>query len=267
MAFGERAVAEGPSSSEAHHWLGKAYGLKAKEAAVVQQFSLAKRCRVELARAVELDPANFGAALDLVRYDARAPKLLGGGKEKARALAARIGERNPARGHVALGVIAEIEKDEPAAEREYRAALASNPADGDALSALSDHLAARGRFDEAITLCRAAAAHAPDDPRPWFEIGLLPTKSRRELAKGMEALDHFLAMPALPDGPQPSDARWRKGELLALSGDLEAARAELVAALALEPGHQGARAALTQLDAAMARGARSTTRGAAGRTR
>jgi len=247
VTLAERAAAESPGSSEAHHWLGKAYGLKAKDAALATQISLAKKCRAELERAVELDPANLGAALDLVRYDARAPRFLGGGKERARALAAEIGTRSPARGRVALGIVAELEKKPAGAERAYRDALALDPTDGEALSALVDLLASSARWDEAFEVCRAAAERAPDEPHAWFEIGLLSARSGRETVRGIAALDRFLELPPHADGPDASDARFRRGELLALQGDDEGARAELTRALMLEPGHAGAGQALARL--------------------
>jgi tetratricopeptide (TPR) repeat protein len=236
----ERAAAAVPASSQAHHLLGKAYGLAAKEAAVLKQLSLAKKCRAELARAVELDPANLAAALDLVRYYARAPRLLGGGRDKARALAEEIGRRRPARGTLALGLILEAEKNPVGAERAYRVALAADPTDDEVLSALADLLTSLKRPEEAYEVCRAASERSPEDPRPWFEIGLLSARTGRETSRGLAALDRFLALPPSGDGPDPSDGRYRRGQLLALSGDDEGARAELAQALALEPGHAGA---------------------------
>jgi tetratricopeptide (TPR) repeat protein len=247
ITLAERDVAESPSSSEAHHWLGKAYGTKARSAAFVAQMSLAKKCRAELARAVELDAGNLAAALDLVRYDARAPSFLGGGREKARALAEEIGKRRPSRGEVAKGILYEAEKNTAAAEGAFRGALMQDPSDGEALSALTDFLASRKRWADAFAACQAAAESAPEDPRPYFEIGLLAVESGREVERGLEALDRFLALPQAADGPDHADGHLRRGQLLARLGDVEAARAELMQALALEPGHAGANQALAEL--------------------
>ncbi|HKC25294.1 MAG TPA: tetratricopeptide repeat protein [Thermoanaerobaculia bacterium] len=245
----ERAARAEPSSSEAHHWLGKAYGLAAKEASLVTQLSFAKKCRAELARAVELDPANLAAALDLVRYYARAPRLLGGGRDKARALASEIEERNRARGTLALGVILESEKNPIGAERAYRVALAADPKDDEVLSALADLLTSQKRPEAAYDVCRAAAERSPEDPRPWFEIGLLSARTGREIPRGLAALERFVALPSAGEGPDLADGRYRRGELLALAGDVDGARAELAQALALEPGHAGAGATLARLEA------------------
>ena len=247
VALGEHAAAESPGSSEAHHLLGKAYGMRAKEAALFAQGSLAKKCRAELARAVELDPSNVAAALDLVRYDARAPAFLGGGREKAAALAEEIGKRRRSRGEVARGIVYEAEKNLAAAEGAYRGALMADASDGEALSSLSDFLASRKRWDDAFTACRSAAERAPEDPRPQFEIGLLSAKSARELERGLAALERFLALPPASEGPDFADGHELRGRLLMMSGELEAARAELEQALALEPRHAAAVRSLAEL--------------------
>jgi tetratricopeptide (TPR) repeat protein len=140
VALAETAVAADPASSEAHHQLGKAYGLSAKRAAIFTQLSLAKKCGAEFSRAVALDPSNLDAALDLVRFDARAPRFLGGGREKALALADEIAKRSPSRGWVARGIVAEAAKDAAGAERAYRAALAADGSDDVAAGALDDLL-------------------------------------------------------------------------------------------------------------------------------
>src|SRR5262249_49820348 len=88
-AGGAAAAAE-PASPEANDLLGRAYGLTAEHAALLDQMRLAKKARACFARAVELDPDNVPALSDLARYDMRAPGVLGGGKTKARALIERV---------------------------------------------------------------------------------------------------------------------------------------------------------------------------------
>ena len=160
---GRDAVAKEPESSEAHHWLGKAYGLSAKHASLVGRVDLAKKCGKEFEKAVALDETNLDAALDLVTFDVKAPSFLGGSRAKARALAARIYGRSPARGHVALAILGEEAKDRAGAEREYREAFALAPHDRRVLNALVDFLVAARRVEDALEVCRAALASDPED--------------------------------------------------------------------------------------------------------
>ncbi len=84
---------------------------------------MAKKVRTEFERAVELDPANWEARTDLAEFYLEAPGIVGGGKDKARAQAQALTPLNPAMAHWVMGRIAEKNKDDATAEREYRAAI------------------------------------------------------------------------------------------------------------------------------------------------
>ena len=84
----ELAVANAPSSSDNQMWLGRAYGYKASHANPITALSLAIKVRVAFERAVQLDPENIQAMNDLGQFYVSAPALIGGGLDKAEALAA-----------------------------------------------------------------------------------------------------------------------------------------------------------------------------------
>lgn len=79
-----------PDDDEYVHWLGKAYGRQAEHAGGFTALRLAKQTRAALERAVALNPENWDAVRDLARYYADAPGFLGGDKDKAAALRARL---------------------------------------------------------------------------------------------------------------------------------------------------------------------------------
>ena len=117
----ERAVSLSPEVSRYHLWLGRALGERASRASFLSAFSLAKRTRAEFERAVELNPKDAEALTDLGEFYEEAPGAVGGGMDKARALAAKLDAVDMARGHDYRGSLAEHEKDLGTAEREYRA--------------------------------------------------------------------------------------------------------------------------------------------------
>ncbi len=86
----ELAVASAPSSSDDQMWLGRAYGLKASHASPFTALGLAIKVRIAFEHAVQLDPENIHAMSDLGEYYVAAPSLIGGGLDKAEALAARM---------------------------------------------------------------------------------------------------------------------------------------------------------------------------------
>ena len=79
----EQAVALAPDNSSYHHLLGKCYGRLAEQSNPLTAFSLAKKTRKALERAVELDRNNINALKDLMQYYQQAPGFLGGSKKKA----------------------------------------------------------------------------------------------------------------------------------------------------------------------------------------
>ena len=79
----ERAVQLAPKDSEYHDWLGKSYGRRAEESMFLSAMSWARKTHQEFEIAVELNPSNFEAQRDLIRYEMNAPGIVGGGDDKA----------------------------------------------------------------------------------------------------------------------------------------------------------------------------------------
>ena len=70
--------------------------MKARHAGPIAGFTLARKVEASFARAVELNPGNVAALNDLGEYYVAAPFIIGGGPDRARALAARMMPRFPA---------------------------------------------------------------------------------------------------------------------------------------------------------------------------
>ena len=79
----ERAVQLAPNQSEYHDWLGKAYGRRAEKSVFLSAMSWARKTHKEFEIAVQLNPSNFEAQRDLIRYEMNAPGIVGGGEDKA----------------------------------------------------------------------------------------------------------------------------------------------------------------------------------------
>src|SRR5580704_6757098 len=88
--FFEKAVALAPSSSEYELWLGRAWGRRAETSGWLMAGVHASRARQCFERAVSLDPHNREARNDLFDFCLNAPGFLGGGLEKAVAIAQTI---------------------------------------------------------------------------------------------------------------------------------------------------------------------------------
>jgi tetratricopeptide (TPR) repeat protein len=88
-------------NAEYHLWLGRAYGYRARQVNESEQFFLARKVRKHLEKAVELNPDQVDARLDLLDYYLQAPSLLGGGVDKAKVQAEEIVKRDPQQGALA----------------------------------------------------------------------------------------------------------------------------------------------------------------------
>src|SRR5260370_28195259 len=79
----ERSVQLVPNHSEYHDWLGKAYGRRAEEVIFLSAMGWARKTHKEFEIAVRLDPSNFQAQRDLIRFEMNAPAIVGGGDDHA----------------------------------------------------------------------------------------------------------------------------------------------------------------------------------------
>src|SRR5262245_21173180 len=121
----ERGVALAQNDSELHRWLGRAYG---EEASRKRSITLAIRVRRQFEEAVGLDPTNIAARRDLLEFYLQAPRLLGGGDDKARQQVAAIAALDPVAGHLASAAFAQHRGDASRAGAEYAAVMATRPA-------------------------------------------------------------------------------------------------------------------------------------------
>src|SRR5208337_2518284 len=143
-----KAVALDPNNSRFHLWLGRVYGGKADRANFLAAAGLARKVREEFERAVQLNPEDIDARLDLAEFYLAAPGIVGGGEQKARAQAQSIAPVNPARAHWVYARIAEQKKDAATAEREYHQYIDLSNGDAEAWLNLALFLRRQKRFDE-----------------------------------------------------------------------------------------------------------------------
>ena len=202
----EKAVAVAPSNSAYYDWLGRAYGRRAEESNVLTAFSYANKTRAAFEKAVALDPRNLEALSDLFEYYLEAPGIVGGGLEKAVAVAEQIGRLNQAEYHCTLARLADRRKDARTAEQEFRRARELEPASTGRVLDLAGFLSRQGRFVESDELFRLARQLSPDAPRVMFARAAAYIQSGRNLPEAKQLLIDYRASHLTPDDPSPSDA-------------------------------------------------------------
>jgi tetratricopeptide (TPR) repeat protein len=239
----ELAVSSAPSSSDNQLWLGRAYGFKASHANPIAALNLAIKVRTAFERAVELDPENIHAMSDLGEFYVAAPSLIGGGLDKAKALAAKMQPRFPAQAHRLLALVAEKKKDTATAEAEFNNAVAAGKTAGAYIDL--GHFYQRhnqpGKMLEALQSAIAADHRKGPDIVDAASI-LTDAHSSPQLAETL--LRAYLSSSAKTDDAPAFKVRVQLGELLAQRGDSAGAHNEYAAALALAPNYAPARKAM-----------------------
>jgi tetratricopeptide (TPR) repeat protein len=209
----EQGVRLAPLDSEFHRALGDAYGHLAMKASVWSKWGLARKCLAAYRRAVELDPKNLNARYCLFEFYRQAPRLIGGGTERAAAEAAAIKQLDPERGRFAFAMLYTTEK-------KYDLAFA--------------------QFDEVLRT-------APDDYGANYQIGRLAALTGRQLDRGLASLRRCLALTPPAGQPGHAFAHWQTGLIFEKEGDPASARVAYEAALELEPNLEPAAEALKRL--------------------
>ncbi len=212
LACLERAAQGSPQDARIQNALGDAFGLAAQKSMIFAKLGWGLKCKAAYERAAALDPKNPDYHWSLLGYFLLAPRIAGGGIDKAYKQAAEIRQLDPMKGRVAFATLYLAEKNSGAAFAE---------------------------FDEVLR-------QVPDDFLALYHIGRCAALSGDQLDRGRAALTRCLSLPAPTGDGQPTQANvhYRLGNILEKSGDLAGARMEYDLAMAANPDFRPAKEAL-----------------------
>jgi|SRR5579872_567684 len=202
----EKAAVQAPENPQILYWLGRTYARRAETANPFSAPGWASKARQALERSVALDPTNKDATGDLLDYYLDAPGFLGGGMQKADALARLIGQTDPAEEHYARGLIEDRRKEYDRAEQQFRRAAELAPKQVGRLVDLAKYLAKRGQIQESEAMWEQAAHLAPNSPKVMFERAHTYIKEQRNLQQARELLEKYLQAPLTPEDPPRREA-------------------------------------------------------------
>lgn len=204
--FFEKAVALSPVNSDYELWLGRAWGLRAETSGWWMAPVIASKARQHFEKAVALDPRNHEAKNDLFDFYLNAPGFLGGGIEKAEAIAKSIAAERPPESEFEQAQIADHRKDYAAAEAHLRRAMELAPDDPGRIIDLARYVAKRGRLAESDQLFEQARKIAPGLPRIAFAEARVNIENHRNLERARGLLEQYLHSSLTPDDPPRQEA-------------------------------------------------------------
>ena len=244
VKYGERATGLDPRKAEYHLWLGRAYGRKAGDSKPFAAAANAKRAKSEFERAVQLDPSNVPARLDLAEYYTEAPAIMGGGLDKAREQAAEVAKYDPGNSHLILARVAVQQQQNDAAETEFRLAIQQGKNPADMWLQLADFYRQQGRLDEMQAAVQSAMAVPHKPAESYFDAASELYQGGRNYPQAVEYLQKYLASGELVESAPAFRAHYLIGELNEKMGRNTVAVAEYQASVKLASGFAPAKAAL-----------------------
>ena len=236
----ERAVQLAPKDSEYRDWLAKSYGRKAEESMFLSAMSWARKTHREFEIAVELDPQNFEAQRDLIRYEMNAPGVVGGGDDKALKHIDALEKIDPIQGQLARGEFFATKKRMPEADAVFGKILESNSDRAGVYFEVSDYYRDRANAEKMGEAVDKAEHIDPDDRRLKFYKGVLLVMEGKSPSEAEMLLKSYVAtVPDNSDLPPHAAALEWLGKLYESLGRFSEAAEQYRLSLSLDPHNKG----------------------------
>jgi tetratricopeptide (TPR) repeat protein len=242
----KKAVALDPANSFYHLWLGRVYGEKADRANFLSASGLAVKVREEFERAVQLNPTDLDARVDLAEFYILAPSIMGGGEQKAQALAQSIAATSPSREHWIYARSAEQRKDLSTAEHEYRQSIELASGDAQPWLGYAEFCKRQKRMDDMERALVTVSQSATAKPDVLVEAAALLYDSGRNFSLATALLHRYLGASTVEAAPA-FKARYLLGLVFEKEGDKAAAAEQYRASLSLARSFGMAQQALNRV--------------------
>jgi tetratricopeptide (TPR) repeat protein len=238
----EAAVAAAPTNSNYQRWLGSAYGEKAGHTGKFGAFGIAKKAHSAMEKAVQLDPRSADALSDLGEYCVNAPGIVGGGVDKANALAQRLLAIDAPRGHGLLARVAEKQNNLDTAEKEFIASAAGDHAAAGFVD-LAAYYKRHGSKAQVLSAVRSAVAADRSHGYSTSDAAGVLIEAGLDAKLAQQLYRSYLNSPARSEDAPACRVYTELGRSLAASGDTAGAQKSYAAALALAKNYAPAQKA------------------------
>ena len=248
IKWGKKAVKKDENSGMAHHWLGRAYGLKARNSSKFRAAFIVGDIREHFKRAAEIMPENIKTHEDLFSFYSGSPKIAGGSVEKAKEELEHIEKLDPYRGadmkanyFLSLG-------EYELAEKEIEKAINL------------DSMNIANRWTKMYILkninvmssrkqLRIIHKMSPGDSlKIFYQLGLTYLSEGDSLQAGIDIYNRYLSSPVVKLSPTYVASFWRLGMVYEKAGNYPEAKAKYEESLKLNPNFNPAKRSLKKLN-------------------
>jgi len=247
VRYCERAVKSEPKNAVFQLWMGRSYGEKASVSNPVWAFPLARRTVACFKLAHELDRNYMAAARDLAEYYTTAPAIVGGGNDKALALAAEIAPQHPSDAAWMRAMAAASAGHHDEAEREYNESIRLDHDSAASCLELAHYLRGRKSWDRFQQTVERAMQSPRIQPADRYNAAEMLLRTDRSLDQAASLLRAYIHSEHTDEEEPVFRAHFLLGEVLLKMGDRDQAAAEYRAALSLAGNYRPAADALKRL--------------------
>lgn len=283
LTLAEKAVALKGDVAAYHVQLASVSGTVSRSAGMFRGMRLGLQVRKEAEAALAIDPRHVRARVLLAGFYWNAPAMVGGDRDKARALAAEILPIDRVEGLLLQAEHAAQDKDTTRAESLYRQgvevtppsyrarialanfyalgptprwteaekwareALALDPERASAFGSLAAAFASQERWADLDHLLENAARLSPDSLIGDYLAARALLDTNKDAARAERHLRKYLTLEPEGNSPSHAHAHWRLGLALERQGRKSEAVSEMQAALNLNPNLEEAKKDLKRL--------------------
>ncbi len=212
------------------------------------QATMAPTLRKHMEEAIRLNPMDMNTPLMLIGYYMQAPGFMGGGSDKAIALANSIMKRSKADGYRAIGLIAHAEEKYSDAESNYKKALNISPDSVKYHYSLASVYQSQSKFDEAMDVYEKAIERFPTNRNLLLVAGRMASFSgEKHSENGVKYLNSYIGEnPDMAD-KNIGEAYYYLGMIEKNRGNKTLARKHFNSALKVNPDHTRSQQALKEM--------------------
>ena len=208
----EKAIELDLNNSHYHMWLGHSFGRQAQSASILKQARYARRCRQNYEKAIELAPSNIEARKSILEYYLQAPKIVGGGRDKAENEASMLELLDTASGISAWGNIYSYYEEPEKEENLYIEGIKNYPTLMISYFELFNMYFDKGEYSKAATIATQQLQVNDTTATIYYNLG----NAQQHMEKYDEALDSYSKTLELDD--HYNVTYYQIGRLAAVSG-------------------------------------------------